>query len=367
MITNLRPSSADIWSACPAQPMMAERLAPQQMPSEPAMEGTCAAWLAEMVLTGQAEKCRDLVGEIHPENKWPVDYIMANHIQGYVDMIKERGGEIHAERQVKLNDHIMGTPDAYTVLQEKDGGFILHVDDLKYGYEIVTPYSKQVLIYAGAIYREILAKGYNITSIVIGIYQPRAFHVDGVYRTRSLSIEHFNEEVTRLERNALRCFDPDTFTSPGRQCKYCPVAGVCAALATELYDINAMMLGKANHPMTAEELANELRFLSLASDMMKGRKNAVEAEINARFDAGKNVPGWGRQSGYGHRKWKAEKGTIEFMTGFDATSDKLKTPSQLEKDGADPKIIKHLTETPRTKARLMEITPEDIARKFGEA
>ena len=106
MVQILRPSSADIWTNCPGQPALVERLVPEQPSSDAAMEGTCAAWLAEQCLTGAIEKCRDLVDTVCPENNWPIDHIMANHIQRYCDMITGRGGDIKAERRVHLNEFI---------------------------------------------------------------------------------------------------------------------------------------------------------------------------------------------------------------------------------------------------------------------
>jgi hypothetical protein len=371
MHTILRPSSADIWYHCAAQPSIMDRLAIESATSDEAMEGTCAAWVAEMVLTKQVDSCADLVGELHPENNWPVDHVMANHIQGYVDMIVVRGGIVGAERRVYLTQAIQGTPDAYAVVQRSSDGnhntkLTLYVDDLKYGYSIVSPRSKQVLIYTGAIFNELAAQGHAPDKIQIGIYQPRGFHVDGIYRTRTLTPDQLRDEIDDIIRAGDRTFNPQAFATPGSHCKHCDVNTKCAAVTNELYDIYSMMLGTQARHMSGDELANELRFLHRAYDMVKGRKSAVESEINGMMDDGKFVPGWVRERGYGHRRFNVSKAAVHALTGIDPTGDKMMSPAQLENAGASKAMVEAITEKPRTKAKLVPLTTEDIAKQFGE-
>ena len=44
-----RPSAAHRWTKCSAAPLFASRAGPQPT-SDPAREGTCAAWVAELML-----------------------------------------------------------------------------------------------------------------------------------------------------------------------------------------------------------------------------------------------------------------------------------------------------------------------------
>ena len=129
----LRPSSAHLWINCAGYPRLSATL-PPEAPSDPAREGTCAAWVAEMVLTGQAATPTALIGQAH-ENGWVVDRAMANHIHGYIDVLRSHGGTVYAEQRVVLNALVQGTPDAAAVC---DNG-TLHVDDLKYGFERSNP------------------------------------------------------------------------------------------------------------------------------------------------------------------------------------------------------------------------------------
>jgi len=171
-------------------------------------------------------------------------------------------------------------------------------------------------------------------------------------------------EVAQVVLDGNKCLDPDAMTTPGEWCKYCPAAGECGALSTELYAVYTMLQGKANRNITPEELSAELVFLELLDDMLKGRKTAIHAVANARMDTGENVPGWTRESKLGNRRWKVSPETVESVTGFDATAGKMVTPAELERRGADYKSLKYLTEQPKTKAKLVQVTAEDFKRQF---
>ena len=370
MVTILRPSSADIWTNCPGQPALVERLVPEQPSSDAAMEGTCAAWLAEQCLTGAIEKCRDLVDTVCPENNWPIDHIMANHIQRYCDMITGRGGDIKAERRVHLNEFINGTPDAYATIvmklpHVKMSHTTLYVDDLKYGYGIIKPTSKQVLIYAAAIAWAMYHQGHAPDLIQIGIYQPRGNTVDGIYRTRTVSFQELTDEANQVIEDGKKCFDPDALCIPGRHCKHCPAAHVCGALTTELYDVYEMLQGRKNRVSSLQELSSDLIFLEKLEDMVKGLKTAKTAEANAHIDAGKNIPGWSREPGRnGTRRFTKKPETIKAVTGIDPTSGKMVSVAELERMGADPSALKFLSEQPKTKSKLVQVTAEDIKRRM---
>lgn len=361
----LRPSSSEIWTKCYGQPQMVERHNIASETSDAAKEGTCAAWVAEMVLTGQRETCFDMIDELHPDNHWPVDYDMADYIQKYVDHVRKGGGEIFTERKVVLNENIQGTPDSYAVLSDEYN--TLYVDDLKYGFVIVSEISPQIVIYAEAICRELQQyHGVLVDKIRLGIYQPRGFHVDGIYRHRTVSRAELALEAAEIENAGRQCLSVNPKVTPGEHCKYCPAQIVCSAAANEIYKINSVVSYPVSREMTGEEISREYAFLNTAYDMIKGRKSAIEDEIIARQQGGGFVPGWLPKSGHGRRKFKFDKQTVELITGVDATPDGTCTPKELERRGADPDVIRTLTVTPRTKAKLSPVKRSDIAKAFGD-
>lgn len=356
----LRPSSAHIWINCPGYPTLAATLPPDQ-PSDPAREGTCAAWVAEMVLTGEASDCASMLGRQH-ENGWVVDRAMVRHIEGYVAHIWSDGGSVHAERRVVLMPGLVeGTPDAFAT----DTFGTLRVKDLKYGFEIVEPSTPQVLIYAGAIYRMLKSEGVVIEKIELGIYQPRAYHPSGVYRSRTLTVSELENEIARVERAAQATQSPTAMCVAGSHCRRCDAAHKCAAVAHEVYRAVTQMMHAQQRHMTAAEMATELDFLDLAEAMFKGRRDAVHAEAEARLAKGEHIPGWHIEQGYGQRKWTVGPDMIRMLTGVDPTAGKMVTPAELERLGADPEVVARITEVPRTKAKLKQLPEGYLAGKFG--
>lgn len=355
----LRPSSAHLWINCAGYPRLSATL-PPEAPSDPAREGTCAAWVAEMVLTGQAATPTALIGQAH-ENGWVVDRAMANHIHGYIDVLRSHGGTVYAEQRVVLNALVQGTPDAAAVC---DNG-TLHVDDLKYGFEIVEPSTPQVRIYAGALYRALIAAGVAVNRIQLGIYQPRAAHPSGIYRTRSMTVQELQADIAMIEAAAQATQSDTAMCRAGEHCRRCDAAGKCFAVAHEVYRAVTQMLPAQERHLTATEMAEELAFLELAEAMFKGRRDAITAEAEARIIRGEHIPGWHIEQGYGQRRWKFDAKTIHMLTGVDPTAGKMVTPAELERQGADPKLLASLTETPRTKAKLKAMPEGYLAAKFG--
>ena len=357
----LRPSAASIWTKCALAPRLWSELPPGtgDGDSDPAREGTCAAWLAEMVLTGIAPDCVSMVGAAH-ENGWTVDTEMAGHIQGYVDFLRSKGGTIHTERKVRLNHIIAGTPDSFAVFN--DG--VVIVDDLKYGYDIVEPTTPQLAIYAGAIVRMLMSTQ-RIAKVRLGIYQPRAQHPSGIYRSRELWPEELMREVHEIEAAAEAAQLPSAVATPGAHCRYCDAAHRCSAVTHEVYARHTMLNGQ-QRDLTADEMSRELLFLDETEAMMKGRRDAIRAEAAARMKRGENIPGWHMQQGYGRRRWTADRTTVHMMTGVDPTSDSMVTPAELERRGASKETIAVLTETPRTKASVKRVPDGFYSQMFKQ-
>lgn len=358
---DLRPSSGHVWTQCSIQPLMASRM-PAEVPSDPAREGTCAAWLAEMVLTKQAPRAADMIGAIH-ENGWVVDAEMAYHIQPYVDLIRSHGGTVHTERKVVLNQHIKGTPDAFAVL---DAEGILYVDDLKYGYLIVEPYRlPQVSIYAGAILKMLTARGVTIRRVEIGIYQPRSWHPAGVHRKWVTNPEDLMQFVKWIEDRGEACQDPNAMATPGDHCEYCPAGATCAAVAHEGYRVHSMLVAEGQRHMTAAEAVKELAFLDMVDKMISGRKKAVEAEVEARIQKAEHFPGWHLEERRGNRRFKFDPLTVEIMTGINPKVTKTVNPAELERMGADPAKVALVSEMPRIAPKLKRVSKDYYANLFN--
>lgn len=352
---HLRPSQSSIWTRCALAPRLwadvDETGSVPDLSGDAAKEGTCAAWVAETVLKGHTWSCADTIGRQHP-NGWVVDGEMAHHVQGYVDTVRGYGGKIDTERKVKLNDYISGTADSVATLD--DG--TLRIDDLKYGYRVVPVTSPQIVIYAGAVVRHMTARDRKPSKVILGVYQPRAYHPSGTHRVRTLWPEELMDEVREIEKAASACQDPSALATPGSHCRYCPAASMCSAVTHEIYATYETMCDGQQRQMTSVELAQELEFLARASEMLKGRTTAIKAEAEARHARGDRIPGWHLTQGYGNRKWSATPSTVLAMTGVDPSdSSKMVSPAELERRGADKELVAMLTERPVTSPRFEKI------------
>lgn len=352
---HLRPSGAYRWSNCPAAPTFEDRVPPES-DTDAAREGTCAAWVAERMLSGVEPGT--ILGATHA-NGWLVTADMIQHVAGYVDMIRARGGRTTAEQFVRLTDFIAGTLDASTSIE---GGSILHVDDLKYGFKIVEIFENpQLIIYAAA---ELQRLGFpaSITHAELGIYQPRAFHPDGIYRTWRIPVADLYAMARDLAERGLRCQEPNPVATPGRHCDNCRAATSCVALAHSVYAGYHVVEDRRQRRMTSPELVKELDFLRTMDDLLKARKSAVEAEAEERLKSGEHLHGWFLKPRFGHRKFMYPTNVVRWLTGKDPAKETLKTPAELERDGADVKVIGQLAETPRIGHKLDRM-PENYIRK----
>ena len=358
-----RPSASSIWTKCVGYPRLISTLPKgwETRSADPAREGTCAAWVAECTLnhvTQDMRTCHDMIGRVH-ENGWVVDADMASFVQGYVNLLHNRYGDtVQAEQHVRLSDHIAGTPDAWAF---RDG--TLYVDDLKYGHGIVEPWENtQVMIYAGAIAQLITER---IDRVVLGIYQPRAYHPLGHHRTWEPSVEELSQRLAVIIDQSNAAQSPEAVCTPGEHCRHCEAAHHCSAVAFEAYRSVSFMRNDMGREMSEGELSAELKFLELAEAVLSGRKTAVRADAKARIESGKLVPDYHLQRGKGQRRWKYDAATVHAMTGVDPRSDKMVTPAALERRKADKKMVATLTETPSTAPKLERVSQHVIAKQFG--
>ncbi len=215
---HLRPSGSSIWVHCAAAPLFQSR-SPVEPESDEAREGTCAAWVGEVVLRGEAPDTHSMIGQAHP-NGWVVTKEMAWHVAGYVDLVRSYGGVISAERQVRLTEWLAGTLDSSV---ECDTG-VLRVIDLKYGMMLIDPFElPQLIIYAGALLTP------DVQRVELSIYQPRSWHHDGIHRVWRLSADELRQHVARIIAAGERCQDPQPIATPGRHCTHCTARSICSS------------------------------------------------------------------------------------------------------------------------------------------
>lgn len=354
-----RPSQASYWGNCAAYQRFT-RDAPETT-NDAAREGTCAAWLAEVVLNYPFEMtCFEMVGQSH-ENGWIVDKTMANDIQAYVDIVRSYGGTVTAEEHVTASSSplIDGTLDSsITVFQNG----ILRVPDLKYGRRIVETTTKQLVCYGYGKLMSLPAG--SVSEIHLSIYQPRGFHRDGIYRTRVITPEQLHTEFLELWNMAVEGEKPDSLATAGPHCADCEAAAGCEALAQTVYNLVHHVTSRSHRDMNAQELSQELDFIDKSKKTVNARFKAIEAEAEARLKR-ESIPGWGLKPNKGNRIFITSPVTTHLLTGVDPYEKTSCTPAELERRGATKEQMKSITTQPTTSMKLQRVTNDDFAAIFN--
>jgi len=356
MTFRLPPSSSHRWTNC-ALAVPASQAYPDEPEGDEAREGTCAAWLAQIVLTGHAANTAAAIGATH-ENGWMVTAEMARDVQEYVDLIHKRGGTTSCEAFVTLSTDplIAGTTDLTATIASIP---TLYVDDLKYGRKIVeVRKNTQLVIYAAAILRKYAPGTFNL--VQLGIYQPRAFHRAGVYRKWVVSVAEIERMAAEIIEAGRRAYGPNPIGTPGDWCTYCPIATRCEALAQTNYARISVVHSQSHRDMTPLEISRELDFLEEAEATLKARRKAVTAEAEQRARS-ERIPNYGLEMGTGQKRFKADRVTVRMMTGIDPVEEKMCTPAELIRRGASKDVVAALSIVPNTGMKLVKV---DIAAAF---
>lgn len=346
---DLRPSASHAWVECAASPLFRSHVPPEP-PSDATMEGTCAAWLAEVVLKGEVSDIQTMLGESHPENHWIVDQDMIDYISNYVQLMQSRGGNVNAELYVRLNEYIAGTLDCSTANMTDT----LFIDDLKYGYLIVNEFRNyQTLIYGIGVVMQMDVKPKWIS---LGIYQPRASHPQGIYRTWVISIEELGQWTEFIFARGALCQQPNPIATPGDHCMYCEANASCDALASSCYKLASIVESQYQVPLTSNTIGAELDFLDRAERIIKARRNGVVAQAEQMLQSGVYFRNWHLDTGLGNRKFKVEPTVIKAITGINPFKQEVMTPIEVERAGGNSKKIKDavklLTTRPTTGYKL---------------
>lgn len=359
VMQRFRPSKAHLWSKCYAFTSFTSGL-PEALESDEAREGTCAAWLASLVLTGQIEKARDAIGHAH-SNGFVVNAEMADHVEDYVAVMRKTGGEITSEEFVRASENplIEGTLDTSS---SKIVDQILYVNDFKYGRRVVEAKDNPQLICYGWGKLLTMPPG-SIRLVHLSIYQPRAVHHRGIYRKWVVSVEELHAAFLKLWNAAVASSQPYPTATPGPHCVDCLAAASCEALAHTTYLLAQTLMSPRRRDLTAKELASELAFVTAAEKIVSARIKAVKAEASA-VAKNTSLPGYTIESRYGNRSFSVDGNIVAALTGVDPWERKLCTPAELERRGADVETVKSITSKPVIGEKLVPLTDDDIAEIF---
>lgn len=364
----LQPSQAHLWVPCS---LAGNVLASGEYPATPQpltevtdsrREGTCAAWAAELLITGAVDHPRELIDMQHP-NGWVIDREMAHHVADYRDYCSQWGPVSAAEVPIELfGGLVRGRLDSTTALTG-----VLRVFDLKYGWRPVEARENWTMLCYGLARAAEFAEA--ACTIELHIFQPRPHHPDGPARVWRIEAHEVDGWMQWLWAVATEARD-NPRASPGQHCDRCPAQASCVANAKTGYHLYQSQAERRMHGHTPAEIARELVFVEMAEDFLASRRKALEVEAMARLAVGEDVPGCVREPRLAReRQFTVPAETVELITGRPMTHlvEQKKTPAELEREGVPKHVVKMITHRPTVGWKLGR-NPEGLAdRIFGKA
>lgn len=328
----LSPSSSGRWLTCPASPLM-EAGKPNTTNSF-AAEGTAAHYLGETCLLEDldAEHYADLViwvgskGDtgfansptpkgIRVEYTFVVDDSMCDHVQTYVDLVRDivrtTGGELRIEQRLSLTpltgeEGAGGTADAVILTDDE-----IIIVDLKYGQglKVDAENNTQLMIYGLAALEEYSLIG-DFKQVRLIIRQPRLHHVSewtadiDTLTTFANQVRNTAKLINSLDvtSDLTELFAPST-----NACRYCKANTECKALAE--YNIKTVSddfetLDDAYTVSDAKYDSDTLAKVYERIDLLKDWIKAVEQSTYTKLINGESVGDLKLVEGRGGaRKW----------------------------------------------------------------
>lgn len=360
------------WMTCPGSTVLSE--GKFDKPSKYAAEGTAAHQVAAWCLTEDRDAAAYIGRVIESDGfTFAVDEDMAQHVQVYVDLVRELAVDSDAlmvERRVQYHEAIGVDPDqgfgtSDTIIAKQA---LLIVADLKFGRgdEVEAEGNPQMMLYAlGAI-----AEFDGITEfdrVLMVISQPR---INTKPKTWEVSVQELREFAGAARDAAARVFDArsdypsgdwhEKYTAASEKgCRWCKAKATCvtarAAVAETVF---------GSVPATADEFAEAAPVATPASatadgpdeawiaaalskvDFIEEWCKAIRAEAEARLVVGGTVPGYKLVRGKrGNRAWSdptaAEAQLKTFRLKVEEMYDlKLISPTSAEKLAKAEKIGK---------------------------
>lgn len=309
---------------------------PDEESGEPAREGTAAGEMLERILTNQP------LGT-HARNGKSFDDDMKFYTVPIAQEIVNRAqSEVLCEQRIDWTTRsgitIRGQPDISYVFEGD-----LCIDDLKYGWGLVEVRDNWQLL--GYAIGEVIRRQMHFPKIRLRILQPRPHHEDGDKREWVLTYEELLAYKEKIEDRMLAIATGERKLVTGPQCKYCPAAGEqCAAFSRAFYSSIDYIQEFVQDNISDKELSHQLDIIARVHEVMKIKKDSIEALAKDRISKGRVIPNYTTENSYGDRSWKEgiSPRTIEVLTGKKIVKEEMLSPAQAEKVGVPKEIVNSL-------------------------
>ena len=339
---HLTASHAHIWSKCTSQPLMATAY-PLENNDEIRLEGISAHEVAENLLIGREA----------PEG---TELEMLEHIQGYVEAVKQSGTLIGIELSlpIKCIPH-MTTVRIDTVTKQ---GSTLHIWDLKYGHTPTEVYDNSQLAIGAACYLETKDPDKTFTEVIFHIYQPRVYH-QPTHNTQTLTIPYLWRLISELKTKSEEVFSDKARLLPGKHCRYCPAKGICDVA---LNDVTSFEYFEIPRTRTKEILERTLLYVKDMEDKLRNVKIGLEERLLPML---KEAPGkyFEYTTALGKTKWSVD---IEYLKGVDErlVKETAISPAEALRLGVDKQIVQWHTHRPQTGLKIRRINTKKAKDAF---
>lgn len=357
----LAPSSAHRWVPCPGSVQL-EAQYPETDEGESAAEGTAAHFAGSEELLG-----RDVREGQRADNGVVLTEEMLEGAALWVDDVMTVGcpAELQVEQRVampRIHAAAFGTPDTW--FYDQTNGH-LYVWDFKFGYGVVEAFENwQLMAYTCGILDLLGIDGRNDQHLWVHLrlVQPRAHHRDGRVREWKVLASDLRGYFNRLHDAAHEAMGPRPHTLSGPHCLHCKAAHACPTLKRATWSAADYLGGHVAEDLSADAAAYELVLLEHITELVKARRRAREADIEARLRRGEAVANWALEPTSGRSTWTAEGAGDVIMLGEILGMDLRKpeapvTPIQASKIakklGVDASVIFQYSHTPTTGQRLV--------------
>ncbi|QJD55191.1 hypothetical protein Psm1vBMR14_gp39c [Pseudomonas phage MR14] len=357
----LAPSSAHRWVPCPGSVQL-EAQYPETDEGESAAEGTAAHFAGSEELLG-----RDVREGQRADNGVVLTEEMLEGAALWVDDVMAVGcpAELQVEQRVampRIHAAAFGTPDTW--FYDQTNGH-LYVWDFKFGYGVVEAFENwQLMAYTCGILDLLGIDGRNDQHLWVHLrlVQPRAHHRDGRVREWKVLASDLRGYFNRLHDAAHEAMGPRPHTLSGPHCLHCKAAHACPTLKRATWSAADYLGGHVAEDLSADAAAYELVLLEHITELVKARKRAREADVEARLRRGEAVADWTLETTRGRTVFTEEGGKDVILMG-DIYGVQLRkpeapiTPAQarklLKSKNVDTSVIEQHTVTPTTGQRLV--------------
>ena len=261
-------------------------------------------------------------------NGFKVTEEQVEHVQGYLDMVRNTEGEYrYVEKRLELpeiSEHLFGTVDSAIYSSRHR---LLNTDDLKYGFDPVSIEANgQLWVYSLMLALFLKKNNLAVSKVKMGIYQPRAMTGE-TYESETIAVTQlieWGEEV--LKPAVIATIDPTSPRTAGKHCKYCKAKIACPEYLSWCNYIVEFPL-----PVTDEMVHQFLQWEKTTKPLIKDAK----AYGTDRLHRGFAIDGCKMVKQIKHRQLDDKEETAKDLLASGATKEQvykfeIRSPNQLK-------------------------------------